>query len=74
MDEMKVKLSTKFMRNIVAKLLSKLIRDKVGFDVDIRLSEIEVQTVDNNVCVHVNADAVISNDEFMKILKKVNLE
>ena len=74
MDEMKLKLSTKFMRNIVAKLLSKLIRDKVGYDVSIELGEIEAKMADGNIHIHINADAVISNDEFVKILKKANLD
>ena len=74
MDEMKLKLSTKFMRNIVAKLLSKLIRDKVGYDVSIELGEIEAKMADGNIHIHINEDAVISNDEFVKILKKANLD
>lgn len=74
MDEMKIKLSTKFMRGIIARLLSKLIRDKLGGKVFIELNEIEVKTVDAGIHIHINADAVTSNDEFMKIINKVNLD
>lgn len=72
MDEMKVKLSTKFMRGMIAKLLSRLIRNKLGYDIDIEFSEIEIKTVDGNIRLHMNADAVISNDEFIKIIKDIN--
>ena len=74
MDEMKIKLSTKIMRGIVARLLSKLIRDKLGPDIDIGLGELEIKTVDNNICIHANVDAVLTKDEFINILKKINLE
>lgn len=71
MDEMKIKLSTKFMRGIVAKLISKLIRDKTGHDVDVKFSEIDIETVEDNICVHLNVDATISKEEFMKLMKKL---
>ena len=73
MDEMKIKLSTKLMRGLVSKLLAKLIRDKIGCNVALDFSEIEVKTVDGHVSIHANVDAVISNDEFMKIVKSINV-
>lgn len=74
MDEMKIKLSTKFMRGVVAKILSKTIFSKFGYNVDIKLNGIEIKTIDGKIHFHINADAEISNDEFMKVLKTINLD
>lgn len=74
MDELKLKLSTKFMRGIVAKLLSKVIRDKLGYEIDIQLNEIAVETVDGKIQLHANVDANIDNEEFKKIVKSIGLD
>ncbi len=42
MDEMKVKLSTKFMRGIVSKLIARSIKKKYGCKVDIQLNELDI--------------------------------
>lgn len=74
MDELKLKLSTKFMRGFIAKLVAKAIYKKVGYEIDIQLNEIEVETVDGKIHLHVSADAEINNDEFVKIVKGVGLD
>lgn len=74
MDELKLKLSTKFMRGIIAKLVAKAIYKKVGYEIDIQLNEIEVETVDGKIHLHVSADGEISNDEFVKIIKSIGLD
>lgn len=74
MDELKLKLSTKFMRGIIAKIVSKTIFKKFGYKIDIQINEIEVTTHDGKIYLHVNADAETSNDEFKKIIKSSGLE
>lgn len=74
MDELKLKLSTKFMRGIVAKLVSKAISKKFGCKIDIQINEIEVTTHDGKVYLHVNADAETTNEEFKEILKSNGLD
>lgn len=71
MDEMNIKLSTKIMRNMVAKLMSNAISKKTGCDVDILLNEIEVKTYDGKVFLHVNMNAESSNEDFMRIVKSI---
>lgn len=71
MDELKLKLSTKFMRGFVAGLISKAIYKKVGYHVDIDLSEIEIRNDDGKVHIHVNVDAEVNNDDFKKIIKTI---
>lgn len=73
MDEMKLKLSTKFMRGIVANLISKAILKKVGYEIDIQLNEVQVETEDGKIKLHANVDAEITNDEFIKIIKSIGL-
>ena len=74
MDELKLKLSTKFMRGIVAKLVSKAISKKLGYKIDIQLNDIAIDNEDGKIHLHVNADAEISNEEFLKIIKNIGLD
>ena len=74
MDELKLKLSTKFMRGIVAKLLSKLLYSKFGYEIGIQINAIEIKTENGKVRLHADVDAEISNDEFVKIVKSIGLE
>lgn len=74
MDEMKLKLSTKFMRNIAAKLISKVIFNKLGVKTTIKLNEIEIKDVDGRVFLHINADAEFNDREFIKATRLVDLE
>ena len=74
MDEMKIKLSTRFMRGIIAKIIKKAIFKKSGYNVDIHINEIEAKTIDGKIQLHVDVDAEIYNSEFIKIIKSVGLD
>lgn len=71
MDEMKI--SSKFMRNLVAKLVKRAVKKKVGYEVDIQLNELTVTVTDGTAHVHLNIDAEINKDEFTKILGTIGL-
>ena len=71
MDELKLKLSTKFMRGFVAGLISKAIYKKIGYHVDIDLSEIEISNENGKVHIHVNVDAEVNSEDFKKIIKTI---
>lgn len=73
-DELKFKLSTKFMKGIIAKLISKALLKKLGYKIDIQLNEVELKNVDGAIHIHVNADGQINNEEFMKIIKSIGLD
>ena len=73
MDELKMSLSTKFMRGIVTKIISKAILKKTGYNIDIQLNEIKLETVDGKVCLHADVDAEISNEDFINIIKNKGL-
>lgn len=74
MDEMKLKLSTKFMRNIVAKLLTRMIYKKTGYKVDIYLNELDINVIDGETHISTNVEAKLSSSEFVKIMKNIGLE
>ena len=42
MDEMKLKLSTKFMRGIVSKLIARSIYKKYGYRVNVQLNDLDI--------------------------------
>ncbi len=69
MDEMKLNLSTRFMRGVAAKIISKFIKKKTGCKVNVYLSEIKLDMLDGQTHVHLNIDADMGSDEFKKLLK-----
>lgn len=74
MDEMKVKLSTKFMRNIVSKLIARAIYKKYGCKVTIQLNELAVWMVDGDTNINLNVEAKLKSEEFNKIMKSIDME
>lgn len=72
MDTMKI--STKFMRGVVTKILKGIIKKKVGYDVDIQLDELMVTFDDTKAHIRINAAADISKDELTKAIKEFGLE
>ena len=72
MDELR--LSTKFMRGIVAKLLSKAISKKIGYDVSIQLNGLEAKGEDEQISIHADVDVNVNKDEFLKIIKSIGLD
>ena len=74
MDEMKIKLSTKLMRGIVAKLISKAIYKNIGVKPDIHISEIGVEMKDGKLHFHINADGEIDDRVLLKINRMVDFE
>ena len=70
MDEMKISLSTKLMRGLIAKLLKKVIRDKTGYSIDILLNQITISHTENGkIDVRVDMNAEIDEKEFLKITR-----
>lgn len=74
MDEMRLSLSTRFMRSMLAKLLSKMIKKKFGYKVDIHISEIELDMKDGQTHIHTNVDLDVNSEDFKKFLKDISEE
>jgi len=71
MDEMKLKLSTKFMRGMLAKVISRSIRKKYGYKIDILLNEIDLDMKDGQTHLHLDVDLDINSDEFKYLMKTI---
>lgn len=74
MDTMNIKLSTKFMRGIVAKMMSKAIYKKTGCKVNIQLNDLDVSIVDGETKISTNVEMKLNSDEFMKLMKSISDE
>lgn len=74
MDELKLSLSTKFMRGIIAKLIAAAIHKKLGYSVDVFLNEVKVTATDGKIHIHVDIDADMTTEEFAKIVKSIGTE
>lgn len=71
MDELKLNLSSKLMRGIVTKIISKAVYKKTGYKIGIEVNNINVEVINGKAHIHVNADAEIDNDELMKIVRTI---
>lgn len=72
MDELKLSLSTKFMKGIVAKLIARAIRKKVGCDIDILLNNVSLKHDGGRVYIHVDVDAEMDSKDLTKLTKLVD--
>ena len=72
MDEMKVKLSSVFMKNVVAKLISKVIYKKFGYKINIQIEDLAISIIDGETDVNANVRVKVNNDEFKKIISDIN--
>ena len=71
MDELKLNLSSKFVRGIVTKLIAKAIYKKTGCKIEVELNSINVEVINGKAHIHADVDAEIDNEELMKIVKTI---
>ncbi len=71
MDEMKI--SSKFMKGVVSKIIRSFLKKKYGYDIDICIDEFRVAVVEDKAQIRINAGAELSKDELGKILSDVGL-
>lgn len=74
MDEMKLKLSTRFMKGLVAKLIKKAVRDKLGYNVDIQLNELEISLINGKGHIHTSVDVDLDGNDVMNVIKTIGLK
>lgn len=74
MDELKLRLSTKFMRNIASKLIAKLIYKKYGYKVNVQLNDLDVSVIDGETSINTNVEIKFNSSEFMKIMKDIGMD
>lgn len=71
MDEMRLKLSTNFMRKMVSKMISRFIYKKLGYKVNIQLQDLDIWVIDGDTNIKLNVEASLKSDEFNKITKSI---
>ena len=67
MDEMKIKLSTKFMRGMIAKALTKVIFSKFGVKPEITINGLEAEMKDGKISFYVDMKGEINDDVLLRI-------
>lgn len=73
MDELKLVLSTRFMRTLVTKLIAKAIYKKTGYQLDIQINKIEADTNDGKIRVRLDADVEMNGEDLKNALKSGGL-
>lgn len=74
MDELKLNLTTNWMRGIIAKFIAKAIRKKLGCDIDILVNQVSVTATNGKVHIHADVDAETTNEDLMKMIKTIGLD
>lgn len=74
MDRLYMTLSTKFMRNLVSKLIAKSIYKKYGYKINVQLDNLDVSVIDGETDIKANVEVKLESSEFMKIIKDINLD
>ena len=67
MDEMKIK--SAFMTGLISKVLKKMLKRKLGVDIDICLNEVSVSVVDGKTHAHIDADCELQKEQLLKLIK-----
>jgi hypothetical protein len=65
----KLKIESSFMKSIVSKLIEVAIKKSVGCNVNLRLGELDVVSVDDEIHIALSASASLKHSEFEKIVK-----
>ena len=71
MDELKI--TSKFMRTMISKLIKMALYKKFGCKIDIQINELNAVSIDGKTHVHLDIDADLEKDELIKILKNIGL-
>lgn len=72
MDEMKLTLKTKFMRNLVSKLISKFLYKHYKIKTDIRFDNIDINSVGGETTVKVTVEGKLHSEDFYKIMDLIS--
>lgn len=72
MDMLMLKLSTKFMKGIVAKIISKKVYKKLGYKIDIQLNDVQVDVINGDIKLHIDVDAKMNKTEFERLMEEIS--
>ena len=73
MDEMKMKLRSKFMRKFVSSLITKFIFKKYGYKIDLNLNDLDITFVDGDTKIITNIELKMDSQEFKKVVNDIGI-
>lgn len=71
MDEMR--LESKFTTMFASKFAERMVHNKLGYDVDIRLNRLRTTMLEDKMHVELNVDLELSKEELDRLLKTIGL-
>lgn len=74
MDEMKIKLSTRFMRGFISKIAMKMIAKNFGIKPDILINSIAFEKRGDVYHVHLSVDTDIKEHDVFKLMKLADMD
>lgn len=72
MDMLMMKLSTKFMKGIVAKIIARKVYKKFGYKIDIQLNDVQIDMINGDIKLHIDADGKMNKTEFDRLMETIN--
>lgn len=66
-----MKIESKFITGIVSKIAKKVVRDKLGYNIDIQLNGLRTTVIDDKTHVHLDVDLELTKEELNKLLKSI---
>lgn len=64
-------LKTKFMKGILSKIVMKMVKKGMNYDVDIQIEDLAIDTVENgDVVLNVSLSGKMKKDDFEDVVKK----
>jgi hypothetical protein len=73
MDEMKLKLSSNWIKGLIAKTLKKFVLSNLDINADILINEIDLRSADGKVKIHLDVDAEAPISEITRLTTKIGL-
>lgn len=68
-----MKIESKFMTGIVSKIAKKVVRNKLGCDMDVQLNGLRTTIIDEKTHVHLDLDIELTKEELNKLLKSIGV-
>ena len=72
MDMLMIKLSTKFMKGMVAKIIARKVYKKFGYKTDIQLNDVQIDMINGDIKLHIDADGKMNKTEFDRLMETIN--
>ena len=72
MDMLMIKLSTKFMKGMVAKIIARKVYKKFGYKIDIQLNDVQIDMINGDIKLHIDADGKMNKTEFDRLMGMIN--